>query len=393
MKKRILLKGPFQTSSGYGVHSRQIARWAFDNHESANEAIDCLQTNWGDTPWILNPEYGDGLIGKVFQNSVAKPEFDTNLAIQIQLPNEWERYVGVEKHIGVTAGIEVTKCNPTWRAGMEAMDMVIVPSEFTKQSLLTAWENEEPKARIEVVPESFIDEILQSPKPLDLNLECDFNFLVVGQLTGNTIETDRKNIFNTIRWFCQAFAGDKNTGLVIKTNQSRNTSIDRKVCAELLLQAVQGSRKGDFPRVHLLHGNLSDEEMAGLYAHPKIKAFISLTHGEGFGIPLLEAAASGLPVIATAWSAHTEFLSKGRYRKVDYTLKPIPESKIDGKLFVPGAAWAYPSEQDFKKHIVKLRESYSMPLQWAKDLQKIIHAEYSFEAISKRYENLLSEFL
>ena len=61
------------------------------------------------------------------------------------------------------------------------------------------------------------------------------------------------------------------------------------------------------PNVYLLHGSLSTEEMNRLYNHPKVKSLVSLTHGEGFGRPLLEASMTGLTVIASAWSGQLDF--------------------------------------------------------------------------------------
>ena len=58
------------------------------------------------------------------------------------------------------------------------------------------------------------------------------------------------------------------------------------------------------------NANLTNAEMAQLYNHPKIKAMVTLTNGEGFCRPLLEAAACGLPVMATNWSGQLDFLNK-----------------------------------------------------------------------------------
>ena len=62
--KNVLLRGPFLTLSGYGVHSRQIARWALQK-EGWNVKIQA--TPWGITPWFLNDEGENGLIGKIMQ--------------------------------------------------------------------------------------------------------------------------------------------------------------------------------------------------------------------------------------------------------------------------------------------------------------------------------------
>jgi len=48
--------------------------------------------------------------------------------------------------------------------------------------------------------------------------------------------------------------------------------------------------------------------MQSLYNNPRIKALVNLSHGEGFGLPMFDAACHGLPVIAPSWSGHCDFL-------------------------------------------------------------------------------------
>ena len=43
-------------------------------------------------------------------------------------------------------------------------------------------------------------------------------------------------------------------------------------------------------KVFLLHGNLSEEEVHSLYVRDDISAYVSATHGEGYGLPIFEAA-------------------------------------------------------------------------------------------------------
>ena len=147
------------------------------------------------------------------------------------------------------------------------------------------------------------------------------------------------------------------------------------------------------PKIHLLHGSMSRAEMNSLYKDERIKAFISATRGEGFGLPHIEAAASGLPVIATNWSAHKEFLDKGKWIRVDYDLVSVPQEKIDNQIFVEGMKWANPKEESFKKSLRKFYEKPDLPKKWSEDLSKTILKDYSLDEAKSKYASFLGEFL
>jgi hypothetical protein len=59
--------------------------------------------------------------------------------------------------------------------------------------------------------------------------------------------------------------------------------------------------------VYLIHGEMSPGNLAWLYEHPTMKAMINIGHGEGYGLPLFEAAYHGLPLITTTWSGQMDF--------------------------------------------------------------------------------------
>ena len=107
--------------------------------------------------------------------------------------------------------------------------------------------------------------------------------------------------------FLKEFKNDADVGLVLKLNVAKNCVMDKVAC-EKRVEAVKKKVADAKCKIYLLHGNMSEEEMAGLYTHPKIKALVSTTHGEGFGLPLFEAVCNGLPVIAPKWSGHVDFL-------------------------------------------------------------------------------------
>lgn len=384
-KKRVLFRAPTLTASGYGVHSRQIYRW-LASKKNVEIFVEALK--WGNTTWLIDPKDEKGLVGKIMERSLndKKP---MDMSIQVQLPNEWDPKLA-SFNVGVTAAVETDKCNPKWAEACNKMNMVIVPTEHTKSTLMGSGDIKTP---VIVIPESYIDELTDGGGPLDLELDTSFNFLMVGQITGNNAENDRKNTYNTLKWLCETFKNDKDVGIILKANSGRNTHIDRRYTYRNVENCLQQVRKGDFPKVHLLHGLMTSKEMASLYRHPSIKAFVALTRGEGFGLPILEAAASGLPVITTDWSGHLDFMNKGRFIKVDYDLTKIPKSRQDSNIFIKDTKWAEPREKAAKKVLKKFRRSHEIPKKWALDLQTTLLEDYSHKAICSHYDSALLEFL
>jgi hypothetical protein len=109
---------------------------------------------------------------------------------------------------------------------------------------------------------------------------------------------------------------------------------------------------------------MSDQEMHSLYVNKNIKALASLTHGEGFGLPLFEAAYSGLPVICPGWSGQMDFLfcpvrrgkqkkakNRPHFAKVDYSLAPVQEFAVWEGVVQKDSMWCYADEKSFKKTI------------------------------------------
>jgi glycosyltransferase involved in cell wall biosynthesis len=189
------------------------------------------------------------------------------------------------------------------------------------------------------------------------------------------------------------FANDPNVGLILKTNFGRTTPLDRRNVLQIINQITAECKKGPGPKIYVLHGHMTDEEMVDLYTHPKVKALLNLSLGEGFGLPILEAAACGLPVITTNWSAPLEFLGKGKFIKVDCSMQTIHPSRVDGQIFMQHAKWARVHEDDFKRKVKRFRDAPSIPNGWAKDLQQKLLVEYSPEAIQNQYTNVLKEVL
>ena len=399
MRKKVLIRGPVLTQSGYGEHCRFLLRSLRKYEDTIDLYI--ITTGWGRTNWQFEETeeriWIDKLIRKTI-NYIGENKGPVDVSIQVTIPNEWEKLAPF--NIGVTAGIETDRVSRVWLEKTQIMDKIIVVSEHAKNGFV--------KTKCEMVDQRTSTtikdwgctvpvEVVHYPVKkigkvnIDLDLKYDFNFLTVAQWG------PRKNIKNTIKWFFEEFKNDE-IGLVVKTNLAKNCILDRLTIKNKINSIVH-----KFPeakcKVSLLHGYMTEEEMNGLYTHPKIKALVSLTHGEGFGLPLFEAAYNCLPVIATNWSGHLDFLykktkqkngkikNKHMFSRISYTLQPVQKEAVWEGVIQPDSMWAYPEDGSVRMNLEEMYKDHGRFKKRAKELQKWICKEFTEE---KKYAELVS---
>ena len=388
MKKKIFVRAPVLSQSGYGEQSRFALR-ALRSQEHIFD-IYIQPIPWGQTGWIWETgEFRDWMDSKIattqllLQNKQLQPD----ISLQITIPNEFEKLCPI--NVGYTAGIETTKVAPTWlQKGNEAVDKILVVSEHAR----TTYKNTKAEAQLpngQKVPYSLetpievVGECTPRAEPEEIpnfNLDTDFNFLTVSQVS------PRKNFENTIKWWIEEFH-DENVGLIIKTNIRNNTNIDLQA-TDVRLKTLVNQYPDKTCKVYLLHGDLSVGQMTGLYKHPKIKALVNIAHGEGFGLPMFEAAREALPVVTVGWSGHLDFLTDNEvsyFQEVDYSLSPIQEEARWEGVLQPDSMWAYADEKSYKETLRATMNNWEECKATADKLQTINKEKFSTERLYSRF--------
>ena len=401
MRKKVIIKAPILTRSGYGEQSRFALR-ALRTREDLYD-IYIKPINWGKTSWLFERDeervWIDQTIEKTINYLSTGGQFD--MSLQITIPNEFERLAPV--NIGYTAGIETNKVAPQWLIKSNEMDKIITISKHSKEvfenTAYTAENQLGQKVLVKLnTPIDFVSYPVKhfaTTKQIDLDLSTNYNFLCVSQMG------HRKNIFNTIKWFIEEFRNE-DVGLVIKTNLAKNSIMDREASERELNSFLSSEHLRERTcKVYLLHGDMTEEEVNGIYSHPKINAFVSLTHGEGFGLPIFEAAYSGLPVITTGWSGQLDYLydrnGRENFYNVEFDMLPVQREVVWKEVIEEGSMWAYPREQSAKSMMRKCYNEYSNDneriaekIEQVENYLEYLWTEFSEEKVYSDFVNAMS---
>ena len=398
MKKKILIKAPIHTRSGYGEQSRFALRALRSREDLFDIFIQPIE--WGKTSWVCEDTEERRWIDTTIEKTIAfiqhGGQFD--VSFQITIPNEWQNIAPV--NVGFTAGMETTKVSHQWIQKGNEMNGIVVVSDHSKNTYVNSvytGVNEQNNQPVELRLETPITTVnypvkkFENTPELPLDLEFDFNFLVLAQMG------PRKNVPNTIKWFIEEFK-DEEVGLIVKTNMAKNCLMDREKVFHDLRKFIIEQAPEHKCKVYLLHGDMGDDEIHSLFVHPKIKSLLTLTHGEGFGLPIFEAAYSGMPVIAPGWSGHLDFLvnketGKSEFYNVEYDIQPIPEQVFWEGVIIKESMWAYPREHSAKQKMRECYANYEEAQQQAATLAARVTVEFREEKQNEQMVNVICDAL
>jgi glycosyltransferase involved in cell wall biosynthesis len=399
MKPTLVFQAPVATRSGYGDHARDLLHslYKLDKFD-----IKVISTRWGATPMdALNYDkpFHKWIVDSIIPQITEKPD----IYIQVTVPNEFQP-LGFY-NIGITAAIETTHCALDWIHGCNRMDLIIAPSQHSKDSLVKTIYNEADKQTNQIIKQHQIQKpvevLFEGFDELDFgtdvvahiselnNVKEDFAFLFVGHWLQGDLGEDRKNVGMMIKTFAMAFKDEKKKpALVLKTSSAGFGVMDRESMIKKIREAL-GKDYGKVP-VYLLHGDLTPAEMNGLYEHPKVKAMLNFTKGEGFGRPLLEFSLTGKPVIVSNWSGHLDFLKEGAVL-LDGELKNVHESAAN-QFLLKESQWFNVNISKALQSIKDVYKNYDKYKIESFQLGKQNKQNFSLEKMTKLFDGILNQY-
>jgi hypothetical protein len=403
-KPLFVISSPFDTYSGYGARSRDLIKAVID---SDKYNVRLLSQRWGNTPFGFikdnNKEWG--FLEKLILPQGQIPR-QPEIWMQITVPEEFQP-VG-KYNIGVTAGVETTICPPQLIEGCNRMNLILASSNHAKDVILNSkfdgvnqQTNQKIKVEfnkpIEVLFEGVNTNIYKPEETRKLskldNIKEEFCYLAVGHWMQGDLGEDRKNIGLVIKSFYETFKNKtKKPALILKTSQVGSSYIDREDILRKIASIKKTMKTKNLPNIYLLNGELTDEEMSQLYNHPKVKAMISLTKGEGFGRPLLEFSLVKKPIIVSGWSGHLDFMDKELSILLGGQLTPVHPSAANQYL-IKESQWFSPDPIHIGHFLKDVYENYKNYIVKAKKLGTKNKNEFSREKMAEKIHLILNKHL
>lgn len=229
--------------------------------------------------------------------------------------------------IGYTM-LETTGIPKEWVKQANMMDEIWVPSSFNVET----FKNSGVKTPIHVIPLG-IDPNYYNVNIKNYKQHDKYTFLSIFEWG------ERKAPEVLLKAFSKAFSKKDDVILICKIfNNDGSINVEHEI--EKMNLPKDGAEI-----IFLYNTRIADYQMSCLYR--SADCFVLPTRGEGWGMPILEAMACGLPTIATGWSAQTDFFNNNN----GYVLNI--RGLIDAKAKCPyykGFQWADPEEE----HLIEL---------------------------------------
>jgi len=280
-----------------------------------------------------------------------------------------------KKRIAHTTG-ESDRASKQWIDQLNNVDLVLTTSNFFKDVL----KGSGLRTQVEVLPNSVDTSIYHKDTIPMISVEKRrLNFVSVFHYG------DRKAPEILIQAFARAFNSEDDVTLTIHSSSTLDAIKHQGMEVPDYILSVSGVL--DRAPIYFTKGHVSDNDMPGLIKN--FDVMVLPTRSEGFGLPLLEAAALGMPSITTGYSGVLDIVDNDTGWLIDHKIKNIPLQSLTYFSNFIGGNWAEP-DVDHLETIFK--NLYNMNIEDIKkkgDNALIKSAQFSIENVGKLGKNLI----
>lgn len=346
--KKINFISPIKSQMGYA----QMARLIWPALKQAGE-VGCHDIDMQTTGAELGPVNREML--------AAKASSSPDVTVVNMVPTLWRRLAGTSRNIGYTT-FEADRIPQDWTKTINSFDCCWTTSEWNKSVM---------EASGVLKPIRVVTPIAEAASPAEKEEE-KFTFLASFQWS------ERKNPHALIKAFCAAFNGSPDVRLVIKTHINSNSTASHAAVSKDVASMLSGMQTRRPPDIKI---NCNIESAASIQKlTASSHAHFSMSHGEGWGLPAWEAALAGKPVIATGWSAMSEWLGPDYPYKIRHNMTPVSGvSREISPFFDISMNWAEPHIDDAVDKLRYVVKNYSAAAEVARKRAAELLQEYSEE--------------
>ncbi|MCW3105222.1 MAG: hypothetical protein JWO09_3662 [Bacteroidetes bacterium] len=293
--KNFRIIGPCRGPTGYDNHVRQICKAllqcgrSFEFREFTGWSTVTLPANW---------------LSEISSFPAAQQEA-TEICLHFVMPPQVQRCEGMP-NVNFTM-FEATTIPPAWAERSSQHDHIIVPT----LSSANAWINSGiSSSKISICPLG-VDPAIFKPgiAALDLGMtrEKPVHEYAVRMMNISDF-IPRKNITGLLRAWLEATSSSDDAVLILKAglyHEHLHTWLQQKIVG---IQEAAGKTFEEAAPICWISDLLAPDAMPSLYAAGT--HYISMSHGEGWDLPMMEAGACGLQLIAPRHSAYENWMDE-----------------------------------------------------------------------------------
>lgn len=367
--KVVKIVGPVLRTDGYGEMAKQLA---LGLHEAGakvkiksirfSEDDKKLSSLISEKEKIKELMVEDYIQGQPFISSGK----DVDIVIQCLTPDNFHiHYEPGKLNIGYTMW-ETDKLPEHWIRLCNLMDHIFVPSKFCLKTF-----KECGVKNVSVVPiltNTTKFSKVKRNENLHSLVEDKFVFYSIFQWS------ERKNPTALLNSYYSKFGSEDKCILILKSYIGNDNERNREEIAARVKDYRNNIKRNnkDYPRVMCIADQTSDEQVLQIHKHGD--CYLAPVRGEGWGLPVFDAALIGNKIIATDNQSYCDFLNSKLHNLIPYQTQPV--FNMSG-LYTPDQKWANVNQKEFAENMRAIYESWLSSrkdsdtenrINWAKNL-------------------------